>query len=422
MSGIVVLGGGVAGISAAYHARQAGAEAVVYEALERWGGLLDNFTVGAFRFDNAVHFAFTDDPYLKKIFYQVDYHEHDPNPHNYERGVWLKHPVQNNLFPLPVEEKVEAIRSFVERPEAKETGNYREWLYQQYGRVIADRFPCTYTEKYWNVAPEELTTEWIGCRMYRPTLEEVLFGAMTDETPLTYYVKKMRYPKKGGFRAFLEPVAAGLDIRTGKRAVYINPRRRFVEFTDGEKRYYDQLVSSVPLPDLIPMIEGAPAEVRDAAGGLWATSVALVSVGFNLPAVTDYLWFYIYDSWILPARVYAPGLKSPDNVPAGCSSLQFEIYFSKHKPLPCAPDTVVEHIAAIIEKMKLASRNDIAVTDFRILPYGNVTFDREMTRRRRAVLAYLDQCGIITVGRFGEWDYLWSDQSFMSGKKIESVC
>jgi len=29
----------------------------------------------------------------------------------------------------------------------------------------------------------------------------------------------------------------------------------------------------------------------------------------------------------------------------------------------------------------------------------------------------LDQIGIISAGRFGEWDYLWSNQAFMSGMK-----
>jgi hypothetical protein len=30
--------------------------------------------------------------------------------------------------------------------------------------------------------------------MYQPSIDEVLFGAMTSQTPNTYYVKEMRYP------------------------------------------------------------------------------------------------------------------------------------------------------------------------------------------------------------------------------------
>jgi hypothetical protein len=34
---------------------------------------------------------------------------------------------------------------------------------------------------------------------------------------------------------------------------------------------------------------------------------------------------------------------------------------------------------------------------------------------RKVVRDYLSSVGIETIGRFGEWDYLWSDQSLMSG-------
>ncbi|MBK8360421.1 MAG: NAD(P)-binding protein [Comamonadaceae bacterium] len=42
---LVILGAGISGISARFHARKMGIEAVIYEANGRAGGLLDNFTV-----------------------------------------------------------------------------------------------------------------------------------------------------------------------------------------------------------------------------------------------------------------------------------------------------------------------------------------------------------------------------------------
>jgi len=205
MAEVLVLGGGVAGISAAWHARQAGREAVIFEAKERYGGLLDHFYRSGFRFDNAVHFAFSKNEPFSALLAKADLITHRPEPYNYEQGRWLKHPVQNNLYPLPVEEKVEAIRSFIERPERGEDPDYRRWLYEQLGEVIAERYPVRYTEKYWTVPAERLSTVWIGNRLYRPSLEEVLFGAMTDRTPLTYYLPELFYPRRGGFRAILDP-------------------------------------------------------------------------------------------------------------------------------------------------------------------------------------------------------------------------
>jgi protoporphyrinogen oxidase len=421
MAEILILGGGVAGISAAWHTRKAGREAVIFEAKERWGGLLDNFTVDGFRFDNAVHFAFSSNESYRAVLELTDYIAHRPEPYNYEQGRWLKHPVQNNLYPLPAEEKVEAIMSFIGRPDQEPGTDYRQWLVQQFGEVIAGRFPARYTEKYWTVPAEKLSTVWIGNRLYRPSLEEVLFGAMTDRTPSTYYLPEMLYPRCGGYRSFLEPLVEGLDIRTGKEAVLIDPVNRFVECSDGSREYYEHLVSSVPLPELIGMLQGEPDAVRAAAEKLWATSAALVSIGFKSPQAGEHLWFYIYDRDILPARVHAPYRKSKNNVPDGCSSLQFETYFSRHAPLKPSPEELIEHVITVTERLKLASCRDIVTVDFRTLPYANVVFDRGMIGRRDFVLDHVRKCGILPVGRFGEWDYLWADQSFLSGMKVETL-
>lgn len=421
MAQITVLGGGVAGISAAWHAGRAGFEPTVFEAKERWGGLLDHFMVDGFRFDNAVHFAFSSNEPFRALLEKTPYITHRPEPYNYERGRWLKHPVQNNLYPLPAGEKVEAIKSFICRPGQNPEADYRQWLHQQFGEYIAERFPVRYTEKYWTVSAEKLSTHWIGNRLYRPTLDEVLFGAMTDQTPPTYYLQEMLYPRQGGFRAFLEPLVENLDLRLGKKVVLVNPKKSYVEFEDGTSEHYEHLVSSLPLPELAQMLEGAPTAVAEAAAGLWATSVALVSLGFSCPQAGDHLWFYIYDREILPARVHAPHRKSADNVPAGQSSLQFETYFSRHCPLKISPDQLVAHVSETAEKMGLALRKNIIASDFRILPYANVVFDHNMTARRDYILEYLKSLNIMTVGRFGEWDYLWSDQSFLSGSKVESL-
>jgi len=44
----------------------------------------------------------------------------------------------------------------------------------------------------------------------------------------------------------------------------------------------------------------------------------------------------------------------------------------------------------------------------------------------RLIHDYLDSVGIFYCGRFGEWDYLWSDQCVVSGRnianKINKLC
>ena len=39
-----------------------------------------------------------------------------------------------------------------------------------------------------------------------------------------------------------------------------------------------------------------------------------------------------------------------------------------------------------------------------------------MEKYRDIVLSYLVSKEIIPIGRFGRWEYLWSDQAYMSGR------
>ena len=67
------------------------------------------------------------------------------------------------------------------------------------------------------------------------------------------------------------------------------------------------------------------------------------------------------------------------------------------------------------ENMGLFSKEDVIVKDFRILEYGNVIFNHGMEKNRKIVLNFLKNNNIESIGRFGKWGYLWSDQSLLSG-------
>jgi protoporphyrinogen oxidase len=160
-----------------------------------------------------------------------------------------------------------------------------------------------------------------------------------------------------------------------------------------------------------------PEEISKAAKELEYTSGVMVSLGLNRENVAPELWFYIYDEEIYPARVYAPNIKSPNNVPKGCCALQAEIYFSKRKPLTMSLEELKEGTIRQFIKMGLMRKEDILVQDVRMEEYANIMFTPGIYEARAKVHQYLEECGVRTAGRFGEWDYLWTGQSILSGKR-----
>ncbi len=51
-----------------------------------------------------------------------------------------------------------------------------------------------------------------------------------------------------------------------------------------------------------------------------------------------------------------------------------------------------------------------------LLRYANIIFDHERTAALRTVHGYLDDLGIAYCGRYGDWGYMWTDESFISGE------
>ena len=423
--GTIILGSGISGISAGYHLKKAGEDAVIFEKNNDWGGLCGNFTIGGFRFDKFVHFSFAPDDYTRNIFEQSSpMYAHPSISYNYYNGFWLKHPAQNNLAPLPADEKVEIIKGFVNRKnkDFSEIENYEEWLRVQYGDYFAEHFPFKYTRKYWGVEPSELETKWVGNRMHSPDLDEVLRGAFEVQDKNFYYTNYMRYPKKGGFRSILNACRKGLDIRFNKEVIKIDTQNKQIIFKDGDKYTYTRLISSLPLPEIVNMLDNVPAEVKQAGANLKFTSGYMVSLGFNKPDIAKHLWFYIYDEDILPARVYSPSLKSPDNAPKGCCSLQAEIFFAnspgrEEVKLKLSPDEILENTIESFISMGLFKKEDILIKDIRFEKYANVIFDQDIYKNRQTVLDYLQTQGIQSIGRFGRWEYYWTHQAFASGRE-----
>jgi len=50
-----------------------------------------------------------------------------------------------------------------------------------------------------------------------------------------------------------------------------------------------------------------------------------------------------------------------------------------------------------------------------------VVFYFEREKNVRIIYDYLKKNKVYYIGRFGEWDYLWSDESLLSGKRIADI-
>jgi len=424
MPNIVILGSGMAGYGAAFRLHAEGITPVIYEQSDFHGGHAASFrSASGFLFDTGPHISFTKDPRIQDLFAEsVDqkYETVQINLNNFWRGFWPRHPVQIHLHGLPDDVIVKVIEDFVAERQAPDRAikNYADWLLASFGRTFAELFPMQYTRKYHTTSADNMSTDWLGPRIYRPTLEEVLRGALSSSAPHVHYITDFRYPSEGGFVSYLKKFVPMANLKLNHKMVALDPDVRQIRFSNGTEIRYDGLVSSVPLPDLIRMIRGVPRDVLEASRRLACSTCVIVNIGVGRDDLSNAHVTYFYDENICFTRISFPHMLSVDNVPRGMGSIQAEVYFSsKYKPMTGAPGDWIEPVIADLRRCGLLREDDrILFTEAMLVPYANVIFDLDRAPALGLVHEYLDDIGIAYCGRYGEWGYLWTDESFKTGE------
>jgi protoporphyrinogen oxidase len=167
------------------------------------------------------------------------------------------------------------------------------------------------------------------------------------------------------------------------------------------------------------MIKGAPAEVVDAAKRLACSTCVLVNIGINRADISKAHMTYFYDQDICFSRLGFPHMLSERNAPQGAGNIQAEVYFSqKYKPFSGRPEDWIEPVIRDLRRVGLLRDSDtILEKKAMLLKYANIIFDLERADALKTVHGYLDDIRIAYCGRYGDWGYMWTDESFISGER-----
>ena len=422
---IIVLGAGLAGLSAAYHL---GGDCEVFEKEDYLGGHCRTKRLDGFNFDEGAHVFFGKDDCSRQFVWDplgaemIPHHAEIWN--NYGDQRIGRYPVQANANALPAELAARCVMDFIEttRQPEPEVRSYQDWCYASFGKTFADEFMLRYARKIWTVEPAEMNTEWLGSavggRVSRPSLEQVIRGAIDPHPQEFNYLTEFSYPAERGFGRILEPLAESVrHVRLGCGVTSIETEARRIRFSDGTERNYAAAISTIPLPSLVRLAVDTPVEVRAAAERLMWTSIRCVNIGVARADVGPGHWVYFYDHEIPFFRVSFPSKFAPDNAPPGHSSISCEIAYSRRMPLN--EDRLVERTVDALRRTGILRDSDRIIVEDQInIPYAYVVFDFDRAPSLRTIHGWMESVGLYPCGRFGEWGYHWSFEAIASGKRV----
>lgn len=428
---VVILGAGLTGLSTALHLPRstvpagAGPAALLVERDNRVGGKAKSHRHAGHTFDVTGHWLHLRDERVKRLagdlFADDELVEIERVTRVYAHGAMLHYPFQANIHGLPLEIVHECLVGLLESQAEAAKGRpapstFQEFAEYRFGKGIARHFFVPYNTKLWGMHPDQMTADWVSRFIPQPDPSQIIAGAIGLTQEGLGYNARFLYPAKGGIDHLPERMQAAVErrgdveLRTGSDVEEIDVVNRRIKLTTSPDWIdYGALVSTLPLPELVKRMPGAPPAVREAAGALrWARWRYLDLATRRAPRA-DYHWVYVPEERLPFFRVGIYSNAMPSMAPKGCGSLYVELTDRDRVP---DEQAVVE---GLVEMGTIGGADDVAFCRTRDVEYAYVVFDDHYQSARATILDWLEAEGIRSCGRYGAWIYNSMEDSILQG-------
>lgn len=423
---IVVLGGGISGLTAARAIQGLGQDCLLLEQCPSVGGLTRTVEVGDFSFDYTGHFL-----HLSRYKTPADIPYAGLNNDGWQRinrrsccfvaGKMIDAPIQYNLGQLPPEVLDQCVKSYETRPSLEQSGHltFRDFIVHGFGQYLADLFLIPQNEKTMAIPLDRLSIQAVK-RFFPPPNEALVrSGIRGASSSASEYNSNFWYPKTGGIEALVKGLAAGLnEIRTNQPAIALDLEKRKLRTATGENFGWDHMFSSMPLKSLCEITNDP--DLRAAGKELSHSSTVSFNIGLHgslRPEFEGVHWIYVPDRSIPFYRVGFYSNISKGTCAPGNSALYAEVGVpgGEIDMIDLVKDLQPRVIASLESLGWIDSRTVTCVVSH-VIRHAYVHHTERRESLVEDVLARLREFGVYPIGRYGLWDYTGMEDS------IESAC
>ncbi|MGA2775327.1 MAG: FAD-dependent oxidoreductase [Candidatus Omnitrophota bacterium] len=423
---IVIAGGGLAGLSAAWHLQKKGVDCILFEKETEVGGLCRSAHVKGFTFDRCghlFHFKYRYTFELIKDMLGDNLLEHKKSAWIYSHKRFTRYPFQANLYGLPKPVIKECLLGFIQArrngsPEARSKMTFLDWVNQTFGKGIAEHFMIPYNRKFWTVEPEELTCNWFDGFIPVPSLKDIVESTLEENKRSIGYNAQFWYPKKGGIQEIPRYLASRIKgIHADHEISRIDFKDKKLIFRNGSQCPYGTLILTIPLPELLELMYDLPRQVAEALKQLRYNSIYNLNLGICSSEAPDKHWVYFPEEAFVFFRAGFPGNFSPVSCPKEGSSIYIEVAYGMSRQLE--KNTVVARIKKDLQRAGILRAQDtVLVENINDIEYGYIIYDRRRERSLRKITVFLKKNGIECLGRYGSWSYKSMEDVLIDGKRL----
>ena len=410
----MVLGAGPAGIGAGLALRQG---AVVLERQKSVAGLCRSLEISGALFDLGGHSFHTPHPAVRDlVFRALPMEEQGRQARCSVGGALIPYPFQKHFRALPWRSVVRECAGGLAQAGGGDAADFESYLTTRFGEGIARRFLLPYNRKLWGENLARLSPEWAAERVAAADGSTGTLAWTGGKRAPLEDDTRVAYPARGGFGEIFHALARGLaNLRLGTGVRRIDVRARRVTTEDGESLPFDRLISTLPIPSLLKRIGGVPAGLKEATERLEARALKLLFLVIDRPVETEVQRIYTADSES-PVHKIVINHNSSDSLRARPRhGISGEMAYASGEPPPDSEDAL-RRFLEYLRGIELVRAGDRVVETRAIdVPHGYPVPSIARERVVAALKDWLFASGIATVGRFGEWAYINSDEALVRG-------
>ena len=439
---ILILGGGLTGLSAGYVLTKAGLKVKVFESDSSVGGLSKTIIHNGFRFDLGGHRFFAKDrklnnfvkelmgkelisvPRKSKIYMQNKYFDYPLKPLNAIFGLGISTTIE-----ILFDYAAERIKNLIKEPQ---NISLEDWVVGNFGRKMFNIYFKEYSEKVWGIECSMISAEWVAQRIRGLSLASAVKNAFfkLNGKDVPSLVDFFLYPQLGIGRIsdrLKEDIEAGNNsVLTDSRIERINHSDFKVEsiVKNNRKQFVEEngieFISSIPITKLVNMLHPAPPEnILTAASKLRFRDLVIVAVTINRKRVTDQTWIYIPEQKIPFGRLHEPTNWNEKMAEEGKTIIVAEFFSFKGDRIWNKSDEELTSITVEnLENMGFVKKHEIIGSAVVRVPNAYPLFEIGYKERCDEIYEYLGRFKNLHItGRSGMFRYYNMDHAIESGIK-----
>jgi protoporphyrinogen oxidase/putative flippase GtrA len=433
-----VLGGGPAGLAAAYTLCKQGHSVVVVERDSTVGGLAKSFEHEGFILDYGPHRFFTKLRPVLQFWNEVLGEEQvtvNRLTRIYYGNRYFSYPLKafEALLTLGFTESARIVASYLTAQlfPNRAPKNFAEWVSARFGRRLFEIFFEGYTEKLWGIPCTEISADWAAQRIKGLSLLSAVRSALLGNNgKVKSLVDQFQFPRLGsgqlydraadyltshGQSVLLDTEVLRIHHQDNQaQALTLRDRRT------GEERIVQcaGVISSIPLTQLVEQLTpAAPEPVTEMAKSLRFRNTVLVYVMVESGKLFPDNWLYINDPTVQLGRVTnfanwsADMLPNREQTPLCCE------YWSQFEGLWTMSD---DELVGMAERdlRKIGLLNDEAVSGGFVirLPRTYPIYAGNYKEALATIQGHLEGINNLqAVGRYGAFKYNNQDHSLLMG-------